>query len=302
MKLTLEQLETLDAIARRGSFSAAADELHRVPSAVTYTVKQLEDRVGSAIFDRSGHRARLTPVGEFLLREGRRLLHAAADLERRAHRLVSGWEAEFRIAVSDLIALEDLWPLAAAFHAEAGDTRLTFRREVFGGSWDALLDGRADLVIGAPGDGPAGGGYRTRRLGEIAWCFAVAPDHPLAATQGVVSSDELERVRVVAAEDSSRNLPPRQAGVRGGQDVLNVPDLDAKLSAQRAGLGGGFLPRRIAEACVRADELVILEVEEQKEATPLWLAWPASGEGRALDWWLAALRNWSAAGFEGEHG
>ena len=48
MKLTLETLEVLDAIDRRGSFAAAADELHRVPSAVTYSVQQAEEALRAA--------------------------------------------------------------------------------------------------------------------------------------------------------------------------------------------------------------------------------------------------------------
>lgn len=291
MKLTLEQLETLDAIARRGSFSAAAEELHRVPSAVTYTVKQLEDRLGMAVFDRSGHRSRLTPAGELLLKEGRRLLSAAVDLEQRMHRFAGGWEAEFRIAVSDLLPMDVLWGLASDFHRQAAGTRLAFSREVLGGCWDALLDDRADLAIGAPGDGPAGGGYRTRKLGELEWRFAVAPGHPLAAVTQPVPTLELEKHRIVAAADSSRRLPPRQAGVRGRQDVMNVPDIDTKLSAQLAGLGGGFLPRRLAEGFAGKGELVLLDVEEPKEATPLWLAWRSGEQGRALEWWLAALQD-----------
>lgn len=289
MKLSLEQLETLDSIARRGSFAAAAEELHRVPSAVTYTVRQLEERVGAAIFDRSGHRAKLTPVGELLLKEGRRLLAAAEDLECRVQRFATGWEAELRVAVSDLYAMEDLWPLVMAFHAEAGGTHLTLRREVFGGCWDALLSGRADIAIGAPGDGPAGGGYRARKLGEVAWQFAVAPSHPLADAKKAVDAFELQQHRVVAAEDSSRLLPPRQSGVRGGQEVLNVPDLATKLSAQLAGVGAGFLPAEMVARYAAEGALVVVEVEELKAPTPLWLAWRSGETGRATEWWLARL-------------
>ena len=66
MKLTLEALQVLDAIDRRGSFAAAGDELHRVPSAVTYSVRQLEDGLGLELFDRKGHRAILTEAGREL--------------------------------------------------------------------------------------------------------------------------------------------------------------------------------------------------------------------------------------------
>ncbi|WP_313479793.1 LysR family transcriptional regulator, partial [Atlantibacter hermannii] len=45
-------LEVVDAVARNGSFSAAAQELHRVPSAVSYTVKQLEEWLAVPLFIR----------------------------------------------------------------------------------------------------------------------------------------------------------------------------------------------------------------------------------------------------------
>ena len=79
--LTLESLQLVDAIARRGSFAGAASELGRVPSAVTYAVRRLEEDLDVLLFDRGGYRARLTPAGEELLREGRHLLAAADDPE-----------------------------------------------------------------------------------------------------------------------------------------------------------------------------------------------------------------------------
>src|SRR6185369_12740992 len=96
-KLSLEALQVLDAIDRRGSFAAAAEELHRVPSAITYSVRQLEEGLGVELFDRRGHRAVLTQAGTALLTEGRKLLEAAADLECRVQQVAKGWESELRI-------------------------------------------------------------------------------------------------------------------------------------------------------------------------------------------------------------
>ena len=64
----------MDAIARTGSFAAAARELGKVPSALTYNVRQLEDALDVLLFDRSSRQAQLTAAGEELLDEGRRLL------------------------------------------------------------------------------------------------------------------------------------------------------------------------------------------------------------------------------------
>ena len=56
--LTLEALRVMDAIDRRGSFAAAADELGRVPSALSYTMQKLEEELDVVLFDRSGHRTK----------------------------------------------------------------------------------------------------------------------------------------------------------------------------------------------------------------------------------------------------
>lgn len=58
--LTLEALRVMDAIDRRGSFAAAADELGRVPSALSYTMQKLEEELDVVLFDRSGHRTKFT--------------------------------------------------------------------------------------------------------------------------------------------------------------------------------------------------------------------------------------------------
>ena len=102
MGLSLDALAVLDAIERRGSFAAAALELDRVPSAITYTVRRLEDELDVLLFDRRGHRARFTPAGRTLLDEGRRLLDAAGEIEQRVHRVATGWETQLRIAVDTL--------------------------------------------------------------------------------------------------------------------------------------------------------------------------------------------------------
>ena len=110
MRLSLDALATLDAIARKGSFAAAAEELHRVPSPVTYVVQKLEQDLGLPIFDRSGHRAKLTPEGTELLREGRHLLRAAGELEERMQRLARGWESELAITADEIIPIERMFP------------------------------------------------------------------------------------------------------------------------------------------------------------------------------------------------
>ncbi|MBI2778401.1 MAG: LysR family transcriptional regulator [Gammaproteobacteria bacterium] len=291
MRLTLDSLYVLDAIARKGSFAAASEELHRVPSAITYTVQKLEQDLDIALFDRSGHRAKLTSAGEKLLQDGRHLLRAAAELEHSVKRVATGWEVELAIAVDDLIPLTRIYPLVAAFYAENHGTRLRIITEVFGGTWDALAAGRADLAIGVSGEGPAGGGYATRALGEMAFVFVVTPDHPLAGSSAPLTSDEILRYRAIAAADSSRNIPPRTSYLLSGQDVLTVPDMRAKLEAHRMGLGVGFVPRTMIKDDLAAGRLIIKEVACPVPEPRLFIAWRNAREGNALIWFLDRMED-----------
>ena len=291
MRLSLEALEVLDAIDRRGSFAAAADELHRVPSAITYSVQQVEQDLGVALFDRRGHRAKLTEAGRELLVEGRHLLRAAADLECRVQQVAKGWEAELRIAVDTIIGAEKLFGVAAEFYEQNSGTRLRFLHEVLGGTWDALASGRADIAIGASGDAPAGASYTSRPIGRVERVLVAAPFHPLTREQQPISEATLLRYRAVSAADSSRMLPPRTVGLISGQDVLTVATLEAKVAAHVAGLGVGYLPRWIAERESWAGRLAILEAEAPPPTGEIVAGWRPSSAGKAAKWFLKRLED-----------
>jgi len=289
IRLSIEALEVLDAIDREGSFSAAAESLHRVPSAITYTIRTLEDDLNIKLFDRSGHKAKLTAAGLELLREGRHLLKAAGELERRVRRVATGIETDIRIAISDLLRLEPLYDILDRFYRQAFGTRVYLQREVYGGSWDALISNRADISIGAPGEGPSGGGYTTRLLGTLEFVFAIAPHHPLADLPEPLSNHDIQQHRSISAADSSRHLPPKTSGILDGQDVLSVPDIPSKAMAQIKGLGVGYLPRKLAEYHAARGELLIREVAEPKPEVVTYVAW-RSGGGKAQQWLLQELQ------------
>ena len=291
LRLSLDALQVLDAIERHGSFAAGAAALHRVPSALTYTVRKLEEDLDVQVFDRSGHRARLTDAGRELLDQGRRLLDAAAELECRVQRMATGWETELRIAVDGLLAVEALFPAVAEFYAEHHGTRLRLTREVLGGAWDALAAGRADLVIGASLEAHSGSGFRTRPFVEEAFVFAVAPSHPLAALPDPLAPELVSRHRAVAVGDTSRTLPARSSGILSGQDVLVVPDLAAKIAAQAAGLGVGYLPLAAALPWLSSRRLVAKTIDGGRPPARTVIAWSAHEQGKALQWFLRRLED-----------
>ena len=291
MRLSLDALLVLDAVSRRGSFAAAAEELHRVTSAVSYAVQKLEQDLDLLIFDRSGHRAKLTEAGEALLEEGRDLLAHAQRVEDRVRKLAGGWESELAISVDSLIGFAPLIPALCDFYALNSPTRLRFTDEVLGGSWDALVTRRADLAVGASGDPPSGAplSFATRPLGAVEFVFAVAPHHPLAAAEEPIPPEALAGHRTVALADSSRNLPPRSSGLSRNEATLTVTTPAAKLAAQISGVGIGHLPRVIAAPHLAVGTLVEKRLAEPAPLVQLSIAWRSREKGKALNWWIERL-------------
>ena len=77
-------LDVVDAVARHGSFSAAAQELHRVPSAISYTVRQLEEWLAVPLFVRRHRDVELTAAGPLLHLGGARISPAAVTTIARS--------------------------------------------------------------------------------------------------------------------------------------------------------------------------------------------------------------------------
>ncbi len=206
-------------------------------------------------------------------------------------RVATGWEAKLCIAVDLLLVLDALFPLLSEFYATQCGTRLRLAQEVFGGSWDALISGRTDLVIGAPSDGPPGGGYMARALGNMDLVFVVAPQHPLATAEEPVREDDILQYRAIAVADTSRHLAPRTAGLLSGQAVLTLPNLRAKRYPLRAGLGVGHLPRWLVAEDVAAGRLLVKRLEGHVAPVPLSLAWRSDHQGKALQWFVDSAFN-----------
>jgi len=290
LKISLEGLQVLDAIDRRGSIAAASTELHRVPSTISYAVAKLEEDLGVTLFERAGPRISLTPAGRELLKEGRYLLKAAQDLEHRVRRVASGWETQLTIGLESLLAPSVLTDDIRDFYHVADSTRLRIMQDTLSGSWEALLDRRVDLAIGVAGEGPSGGGYIAEPLGSVPFVFVVAPDHPLARARKPLDKAELRAHRALAAADSAQRLAPRTVGLLFGQDTLTVPDIFSKYAFQIAGLGFGYMPEPYARSAIDAGRLVEKRVAEPRAKETFYLAWRADEQGAALIWWLERMR------------
>jgi DNA-binding transcriptional LysR family regulator len=312
--LTPEALAMMDTIERTGSFAAAARELGKVPSALTYSVRQLEDALDVLLFDRRSRQARLTAAGEELLHEGRRLLAEMDAVANRVRRVATGWESQLTIAVESVLSDLTVFELCEAFYAldpqgpaapgatGGPGTRLRLRHEVLTGGMEALASGQADLALGVGMERQLPPGVQIKELGTLEFVFVVSPHHPLASAAGPIPESELLRHRAVAVADSAQRMAPITVNLLPGQDVFTVPSTRAKLEAQLRCLGCGYLPEPVAREHVAAGRLVVKATQSPARAPKLGYAWrlpsasaPGAAKrpqlGLALRWWLEQLES-----------
>ena len=288
--LTANELSLLEAIRDSGSLSRAAARLGKAPSSVSHAARQLEERFDALLFDRRGYRLQLTPAGQLLADEAARLAQDVSRLTQRVRQVASGWEDRLHIVSDEILEFELMAPLVGAFDKLDSGVRLRFTHEVLGGTWEALREGRADLIVGATNEPQTMPNLQWAALGEMEWLFAVSPRHPLAKAKGPLRQDQIQQHRAVVVADTARGSSARGYGRVGGQATLAVPSMRAKILAQREGLGVGWVPRHRVASLLARGELVEMATETPREPNLLYLAWRGDHDGRALRWWLDQLR------------
>ena len=177
-RIRLRHLRCFIETARLGSLSAAAQALSVSQPAASKTIRELEDILGTVLFDRTTRRLSLTPAGRIFQQ------HTGAGLIelRRAQDLVRDAPKEVRkIAIGVLpTAATELVPAAALmFHAAFPDCQL---RVSTGPNWllmSQLREGALDLVVGRMATAKVMEGLTFRQLYSEQIGAIVRPGHPL---------------------------------------------------------------------------------------------------------------------------
>lgn len=143
--LDLDQLQTFIMIANTGSFTRAADEVHRTQSAVSMQMRRLEERIGKPLFEKEGRNNKLTEEGERLLGYARRMI--MLNRETLAAFDDTRLEGTVRIGTPDDYADRFLPEIMARFSRSNPKVELTVICEPTPGLVEHLKRGNLDLAI-----------------------------------------------------------------------------------------------------------------------------------------------------------
>lgn len=143
--LDLDQLQTFVAIADRGSFTRAADEVHRTQSAVSMQMRRLEERIGKALFEKDGRTNRLTEDGEKLLVFARRMIRL--NRETIAAFDATSLEGQIRIGTPDDYADRFLPEIMARFARSNPRVEMSVICEPTANLVELLKRGQLDIAL-----------------------------------------------------------------------------------------------------------------------------------------------------------
>ena len=273
----LRRLRYFVAVAERLHFGRAAEALHISQPPLSRAIRALEDDLGVALFARTRRKVELTPEGERLLEETRRL---TGHLERTVHELramASGKHARLRIGFVSLADYGGVLPeLLKAYKGSHPAVRLSLREMLSPDQAAALHAGELDVGLLLP---PVAGAARLEHIVVQRESFVVAlpARHRLSRARGRV------RLRELAGEPFvmiPRQIAPRlydilaELAAQAGMS-LNVAQeaiqMQTVVSLVSSGLGAAVVPASVANLGRRG--VVYRALAEQHPRLDLWLAW-----------------------------
>ncbi|MHB1950914.1 MAG: LysR family transcriptional regulator [Acidiferrobacteraceae bacterium] len=261
LHLTFRQLSVFEAVARHLSFSRAAQELHLTQPAVSMQIKQLEENVGTALFEQLGKKIYLTEAGRELSHYSRVIAQQLAEAEAVLGEIKGLHRGKLKISVAstaNYFAPHLLATFSQRFPSATVSLNVTNRQTLL----RQLENNELDMaVMGRPPDG----------LDLTAESFmenplvVIAPvNHPLAH-QHAIPLARLEQETFLIREEGSgtrmammRFFEANQFKLQAGMEMSSA---EAIKQAVQAGLGLGVVSVHTIELELAAKRLQVLDVQ-----------------------------------------
>ncbi|MEM7730728.1 MAG: LysR substrate-binding domain-containing protein [Pseudomonadota bacterium] len=273
--LTLRQLTYFEALAHEGHFGRAAERCSISQPALSVQIKDLEESLGFALFERGPRHVRLTALGEAFAKRAGEILRAVADMSDWAETARGGRIERLRLGVIPTIAPYLLPRFISDVTQTYPDIDLHVRETVTPRLIAELLDGRLDAAIVAlPTDEPA--------LAEMPLfkeeMVLVRPEKDAGAP--LVSPDALDEMRLLLLEEghcfrdqalSFCNISPTRP-----RDGLDGSSLSTLVQMVGAGIGVTLIPDMAVDVETRSAPVCITRFDRPPPTRTVGLVWRKS--------------------------
>ena len=261
MNVTFRQLTLFESVARNLSFTRAAEELHLSQPAVSMQIRQLEDSVGIALFEKSGKRISLTEAGREVFHYSHSINSELADMEEVLESLKGLNRGRLNIAVASTVNY--FAPrLLAAFHKQYPGIHLeldvTNREQLI----QMLIDNSVDMVLmGQPPDTVEG---ECEIFMDNPLVVVASPKHPLCGATRIELQRLEQEVFLMREPGSGTRQAMERFFAEHGLKIrqgMQMTRNEAIKQGVRAGMGLGVVSIHTIELELETGRLVILDVE-----------------------------------------
>ncbi|MCY1294319.1 Hca operon transcriptional activator HcaR [compost metagenome] len=249
--MELRHLRCFIAVAEELHFARAAARLHIEQSPLSRTIKELESRLGTQLFERTTRQTRLTPAGEALLDEARRIFVLVEQAKASVRSVTAGYQGRLRVALSDGVPQSRLTALLAQCREQEPEVEVCLSEVTLSQQLKGLRDGLFDIGFAQSGD--VGDGLCATPVWFDPLVVVMPARHPLLSYRHLPLAEVLRYPLVLcdpqACEGFWQQLQLVLREFANRLDVAErVPTLDLMLAMVAAGYGLGFSSQaRIAE-------------------------------------------------------
>lgn len=246
------------ACAQTGSLTAAAREAHLALAAASRRIRELEDAVGSPLFERHARGLSPTAAGRVFVKHGLTLLQTMEQLAGELGDLRQGIARHIRLCASTAAINQFLPPLLARYAALHPQVRVDLEEQVSEAVVATLREGRADLGVFV--EGPDETGLATRLFRHDELVLVLPRGHALAGTRTPLPfAEALDQDWISLNTGAAMLQKQQQTALAAGKPLrlrMQVRSFDAVCHLVASGLGLAVLPKAAAQPIVRAMGLV----------------------------------------------
>ncbi len=263
--LDSRQLRAFVTIVRTGSFTVAARELFLSQSAVSHSLRTLEEDIGCRLLDRVGKRVTLTPAGEHLFHHAEKILQDMINARQEITQLGQWGVSRLRIGASTTACQHILPGVLTRFKEQFPKCHIIIEPGDTPEMIEGLHSNEIDIAIALEPKHHEQLDFRSLFLDELA--FVVSPDHPWAA-QGHATRTDIPTQSYIFYSKNSYTFRMVVEYFAGEEMVLkNVMELgsmDAIKEMVKLGMGVSVLAPWIVRNDLREGRLVALPLGRRK--------------------------------------
>ncbi|APR39655.1 LysR family transcriptional regulator [Paraburkholderia sp. SOS3] len=300
--LERSHLMVVREVERQGSLTGAAEALNVTQSALSHTVRKLEEQLGTAVWTREGRSMRLTQAGQYLLGLANRLLPQFEHAQARMKQYAQGERGTLRIGMECHPCYQWLLKVVSPYLARWPDVDVDVKQRFQFGGIGALFGYDIDVLV-TP-DPLKKSGLRFQPVFDYEQVLVVADAHALASEAYVTPAQLASEVLITYPVETDRldiytrfltpaNVVPKR------HKVIETTDIMLQMVA--SGRGVAALPRWLAQEYAESMPIVPLRLGKKGIAKQIFLGTREADDAidylsafvalaRKADWAQARLR------------